>query len=400
MRLRLVDPLAATQDSRRDLALRLADVALRAVDADGATANALRQIEGIPRDAFVLAVGKAAVPMARAALRVAPRARGFLVGLGPLPELGPVGERLTCFAGTHPTPSADAPAQARAILDAAEALTEDDVALCLISGGGSSLLELPRDGLSLDDLTAQVRQAMQAGVPIAHLNALRATLSAVKGGKLAAALRPARVVNVFLSDVPGEPLSVVASGPTCDAQSEDHLAADNRTAVDAVVEGAASLGVRLVSAPEVPPARPPLLDYPLTGEACVSGARWMEACAARLAADPSIDGVVTGGETTVTMTGDGSGRGGRTGELVLGAISRLGDHLLLSLATDGQDGTSGSAGALIDARGVALGTALAGPPNLALAANDTARWLRAAGLLLDAGGPTGTNVADVQIVLR
>jgi len=400
VRLRLVEPLVAEPDPRRDLALRLADVALRAVDAEGATAAALRSVRDLPADAFLLAVGKASVPMARAALRAVPRARGFLIGLAPLDPvaLGSIPDRLTCFAGTHPLPSPDAPAQARAILDAAEALTASDVALCLVSGGGSSLLELPKDGLTLDDVRHLTRDGMAGGLPIGGLNALRATLSAVKGGKLGAAMRPARIVNVFLSDIVDGTVAQIASGPTVHPDAEDHLAADNRTAIDAVVEAAASLGVRLVSDPEIPPGAPPLPPYPLTGEACVSGARWMAACAARLAADPSIDGVVTGGETTVTLTGDGEG--GRNGEIVLGAIPHLGEHLVLSLATDGADGSSGSAGALIDAAGVALGTALAGPPNLALATNDSARWLRTAGLLLDSGGPTGTNVADVQIVLR
>ncbi len=372
----------ASLDPRRDTALRLAEAALRAVEAEGATARALRGLD-LPTDAFVLAFGKAALGMARSALRVAPRCWGFVVGPA-LPD-EPLGG-LRCVVGGHPVPAPGAAEVGRQVLAAAHALGEDDVALCLVSGGGSAMLELPAPGHTMEELAAITRDGLAGAVPIEELNRRRAAASALKGGKLAAALAPARIVNVVISDVPGSPPSLVASGPTWSEGARCVVAACNRDGQDALVEAGTALGLRLGR-----------LEGPIRGEARDAGAALAREARRRLEADPSLDGLVAGGETTVTVVGEG--RGGRNGELVAGAARELGDHLLLSLATDGLDGASDSAGALLDVRGLRVGLALGGPLDLALADNDTARWFRTAGLLLHSG-PTGTNVADLHLVLR
>ncbi len=380
MTITLDGSLGGEPNGRRDLALRLADAALRSVDAEAATARALREFD-LPRRVFLLAFGKAAVPMARAALRAVPDAWGFVIAPEEVELPG-----LISFVGGHPLPGLRAEDHGRAVLAAAQALGPDDVALCLVSGGGSAMLEVPADGHRMDEIRATTAKALKAGVGIDTLNRVRRELSAVKGSKLAEALSPARLVNIVLSDVPGLPPSVVASGPTWSPQAEWVVAADNETAQDAIVDAAASLGVRLVR-----------IEAIVNGEAREAGARLVQVAAQLLRDDPTLDGIVTGGETTVLVKGDG--RGGRNGELVCGAASDLGEHLILSLASDGADGTSDSAGALLDSEGVRLATALGGPLEVALSENDTARWLRSAGLLLRTGA-TGTNVADVQLVLR
>ncbi|MCO4770958.1 MAG: glycerate-2-kinase family protein [Deltaproteobacteria bacterium] len=380
MTLRLVDGVATAQEERRGRALALAEAALRAVDPEGATAEALRDLN-LPRDAFVLAVGKAAVPMVRAAARALPKARGVVVG----PEAVDV-PGFTSFVGGHPLPREDAALAGQVVLDAARALGPADVALCLVSGGGSAMLELPAEGASLAQIRETTQRGLRGGMPIEELNRRRIELSALKGGKLAAAMAPARIVNVLLSDVPGAEPSVIASGPTWVDDAEHVIAADNQSAQDALVESGAALGLRLVRFRDV-----------ISGEAAVAGEELMRRAAALLDQDQGVDGVVAGGETTVTVMG--GGQGGRNGELVAGAIRHLGDHLLLSLATDGVDGPGGGAGALIDAAGVRLGTTLAGPVEWALQDNDTGRWFRTAGLQL-AAGATGTNVADLHLVLR
>lgn len=376
----LMDRGASAPDHRRKTALSLAGAALRAVDAESVTSRVLRTMD-LPRRLFMLAFGKAAVPMARAALRACPDAYGFVVGASSFVHPG-----VTSFVGGHPWPCADAEEHGRAVWKEANALKEGDVALCLVSGGGSAMLELPARGHSLQEIKRVTRDALRRGVPIERLNVRRAELSAFKGGGLARLMQPAQIHNVLISDVPGSPPGVIASGATWTEGLSWTVAADNRTGQDALVDAGAALGLCLVRHEGV-----------LRGEARETGARWMRSAARLLDERPEIDGVVGGGETTVTIQGRGCG--GRNGELVLGAAGALGDHLLLSLASDGVDGFSESAGALLDAAGLRRGIDLNGRPEAALAQNNTAPWLRAAGLLLRSG-PTETNVADLQLVLR
>ena len=367
--------------SRRETAFALARAALRAVEPEGATARALQGIE-LPRDPFVVAVGKAAHGMARALVRSCPQARGFVFGPGEEPAPG----ALLAVRGEHPLPRLDADLVSEPLWAAAGALGPDDVAVILLSGGGSAMLERPRAGVTMEALRDETARLLREGTPIEVLNQRRSALSALKAGGLGRRLGAGRVVNVVLSDVPGSGPEVVASGPTVVPRAEWVVAADNGAAVDALVDAGRALGLRLAK-------RATVLD----GEARWAGGQFARDARALLSSWPEFDGVVAGGETTVRVVGDGTG--GRNGELVLGAAPVLADHLILSLATDGIDGTSGSAGAWLDGAALRLGTALAGNPELALTDNDSARWHRAAGTLLE-WGPTGTNVADVQLLLR
>jgi glycerate 2-kinase len=367
--------------ARRAVALDLAEAALAAVEPEAATARVLAGRTDL-QGCVVLAFGKAAVPMARAALACCAPRGGVVVGLGdPGVDLGPLRVR----QGRHPLPALDAAEHGAEVVALAESLGQDDVVLCLVSGGGSALLELPRPGVTMAQIRALTDEHLKGGAPIAELNAARTALSALKGGGLATVLLPARVVNIVLSDVPGQPLSLVASGPTVrdDPRIETIAAADNDAAVQGVLQAGADRGLVLRR-----------LEMSVVGEARLVGRELTEEAVRAFASDPGLDGLVGGGETTVTVRG--TGRGGRNGELVLGAAPGLGSHLVLSLATDGLDGSSDSAGAVLDSQLLADGPGPIGP---ALDDNDSATWLAAAGALLHTG-PTGTNVADVTLILR
>ncbi|MFW6051869.1 MAG: glycerate kinase type-2 family protein [Myxococcota bacterium] len=379
-----------------DLVRRLLRAAVRAVDARRVTARALDELiaAGVPLDGCaLLAWGKASVGMAEAAVaRCRPRT-GMVIALDP--QAVPVGALwgLRLARGGHPVPADDAPATGRAALAMVERLGAGDVLLCLVSGGGSAMLELPVPGVDIAELRRPTEARMRAGDDIHALNAERTRLSRLKGGKLARAAAPARVVNVILSDVPGDDVSVVASGPTVPprpgAPGFEHVrtvvAADNGTAQDAVVEAAAAEGLRLVRR-----------EGFVSGEARRAGAAFYADARARCARE-GLDGVAWGGESTVRVTGDG--RGGRNQEFVLGAADSFEGGALGSLGTDGVDGASDAAGAVLDAAVLERARQLGLVPQRHLDANDSEAFFRQAGGLLETG-PTGTNAADVCLYLH
>ncbi len=411
--------LAAADRERRALALDLLEAALDAVDPGAAT---LRGIEaaraaGIALDGCTLfAFGKAARSMAEAALSSVRVRQGIVLCLDDTP-LHP----LVVHRAGHPLPSPDAPAHGAELLALARSLGPDDVALCLVSGGGSAMLELPRQGVALASIAEATRLLNEAGASIHKLNAVRRGLSQVKSGRLAAALAPARVVNILISDVPGNDLSVIASGPTVappadapDARAvvehyalgdrlppdvlraiaaaepvervevESFLAADNATARHAVIERAAALGLSAV-------------EQELGGIARDAGPRLYADALERLAADSALGAVVAGGETRVEV--QGSGRGGRNQELALAVLGVYRGGLIATLGSDGIDGASDAAGALVDAAAVAEARRRGLDAARFLADNDSHRFFAELGTQL-VTGPTGTNVADLCLVLR
>jgi len=429
--------------TRREHALLLADAALAAIEPTHVTARAIAQLRterGISLDGCqVIALGKAARAMARAACEQLNPSGGLVLShsAGDDDALAP----LRVLRADHPLPSRDAIAHADEAVALMRSARAGDVVLCLVSGGGSAMLERPIGGVTLDDLALISRVLMRAGATIEALNAVRTALSTVKGGRLLAeAAAGVRVVTIAIADVPGSALALVASGPTVRpsaasvdaanggaanggagrvlrhlgveaqlgprviaaivagaareaamvrAEVSTMLAADDVTARDALVEAARARGLRIG-----------VLPRRLSGEAREEGPRFVVEARA-LARDASLDGVVATGETTVVV--HGSGRGGRNQELALASLVEVGawGELLLALATDGQDGTSGAAGALVDPLVAAehpLGTRERFV-RAALVANDSARFCAAQRCALETG-PTGTNVADLALWLR
>ncbi|WP_436933858.1 glycerate kinase type-2 family protein [Halovenus marina] len=334
--------------------------------------------------------------------------------------------------GTHPLPSEANVDGTERLLEQAAELTESDLAVVCLTGGGSALLCAPVAGVSLAEYRDVTDQLLRSGAPIGDINAVRKHLSTIKGGQLARALAPAESVGVIVSDVVGNRLDVIASGPTTPDPTtyEDALAVCDRFDIDSpesvdeqLTAGAA--GRR----PETPDESDPLFD-PVTNQIIADGRTALEASAQSLREDgyetailsAEIEGeaatvgevhaaiageclkqgrpfdppvaLFSGGETTVTVTGDG--RGGPNQEFVLGAALACEDDILVvGVDTDGIDGNSDAAGAILDAD--ALGDT-ASEARTALSAHDVTSYLDSQQALIRTG-PTGTNVNDLRIVL-
>ncbi len=385
---------------------------------------------------FVVAAGKAAWPMARAFSALAPGviARGVIAG----PQVGhaPFGEVFEAFQAGHPDPNAQsAAAGARALALAREARGVGGWLVVLLSGGASALLAAPAAGITLDDKLATARALMRAGASIGPLNCVRKHLSDVKGGQLAAAA--GRTVTLAISDVHGpieDDPAVIGSGPTIGdpttfaeaaaivrdmpdipsrvrdrlergargelpetikpgdpllAESSYEIIGNRRIAVAGAKAAAESLGYVTVEVVE-----------PVQGEARIAS-RALVALARNLAgsADRPLC-ILAGGETTVTVRG--AGLGGRNQEFALSAIPAI-DTLgraavLASVGTDGIDGPTDAAGALIDSETLARAARLGLDWESSLDRNDAYHFFEPLGDLLR-WGPTGTNVGDVQLLL-
>lgn len=376
---------------------------------------------------IVVAIGKAAIGMAQGARD----ALGDRIGRGiVLTKYGHAGESVEGFdiyEAAHPTPDEAGMRATREILAAVAGLSEHDVVLALISGGGSALLELPREPIALDELQDLTRRLMHAGAGIHDLNTVRKALSEVKGGGLRRAIGPATCVTLLLSDVLGNDPTVIASGPTVPSTStaEDARAVIERFGLqDTLPDSIRAALVAAAGGQTTPDTGRDVVDVIADNGAFVSetvrlaegdgfhvdrvetpfewDARDLADDMVRraFAAPPEIDAIVRGGEATVTVRGDG--RGGRNTEMALCAalaIDGRDDWVIASLASDGDDGNSGGAGAIADG-GTAERARRAGvDPVAALDRNDSASVLAASGSLVETG-PTGTNVNDVYLAVR
>lgn len=442
----------------RDDLLTIKDAALQAVDPGEAVRRCLRR-EGDqlrvgarrwPLTAAtrvrLIAVGKAAPAMAGAAVEV----------LGEHLDAGVVvtkydhasgyrwPEAVRVLEAGHPVPDAAGLEGARAVGQLLDDTRADDRVLVLISGGGSALLPSPVEGVALDDVQATTDLLLRAGATIVELNAVRKHLSRLKGGQLARRAAPAAVAALILSDVVGDPLDVIASGPTAPDPTTyaDALAVlaryDLRERVPAAVQAHLAAGAAGDVQDTPKPGQPPFDEGDADGvhnvivgsnraaaRAAVAAAeqrgyrslllttyvegeaREVAQVAAALAkglrrhgdplAPPAC--LVWGGETTVTVRGEG--QGGRNQELALAtalAMEGVPDVGLLALATDGTDGPTDAAGAIVDGRTAQAARAQGWDPRDALAANNAYPLLEAAGALLRTG-PTGTNVNDLLVLL-
>ena len=338
----------------------------------------------------------------------------------------------------HPVPGARGLAAAQQIADLVDDAQEDDLVIVLVSGGGSALLTLPSPGIVLDDLAATNELLLYSGANIQEINTIRKHLSQLKGGQLAARAFPARVVALVLSDVPGDPLDVIASGPTVGDPTtyadtarilrhyglwervppsvRDHIErglsgeipetpkpgdgvfarvtttiiGSGSVAAEAALNEARELGYHAL-----------LLTTTLEGEAREVGK--VLAAIAREEVQherplplPAL--IVAAGETTVTVTG--KGKGGRNQELALSAalgIRELPGAVIASVGTDGGDGPTDAAGAIVDGGTVPRLRQHGIDPDESLADNDSYHALAGSGDLI-LSGPTGTNVADLCFV--
>ena len=339
--------------------------------------------------------------------------------------------RIEVTEAAHPVPDAAGLAAAQRIARLTQGLSADDLVLCLISGGGSSLLALPADGLSLQDKQAIAKALLRSGAAIDEMNCVRKHLSSIKGGRLAAMCAPAQVVTLLISDVPGDAAEVIASGPTVADPSTcaDALAILRRYAIaipDAALRGLESgafetpkpgdarfkgHAVHLIATPrqslEAAAAlaraagiEAHILSDEIEGESREVGkvhAALARAVARRNApfAKPCV--ILSGGETTVTVKARG-GRGGRATEFLLGcAIALQGESGVHVLAadTDGIDGIEDNAGAIVTPDTLARAAALGLKAADFLDRNDAYNFFKPLGDLV-VTGPTFTNVNDFR----
>lgn len=382
---------------------------------------------------IVVGAGKAASQMAAAfeSLWDGPLEGAVVARHGPIA----VCERIRVLQSAHPVPDEAGLAGSAELLRLVEGLTPDDLVVALVSGGGSSLLPAPPQGLTLADEIAVNKALLASGAPISAMNVVRKHVSRIKGGRLAFAAAPARVVSLIVSDVPGDNPAFVASGPTIPdmstpaealaivsrygmtlpeavmrrlrseqaaAPTPDHPAFGNQrhhviasasVSLEAAAAKARALGVEAV-----------ILSDAIEGEARDIGR--MHAAIARETAlrnrpfsKPVV--ILSGGETTVTIAGDAYGKGGRNSEFLLSLALDIdgveGIHVLAA-DTDGIDGSEDNAGAFADGSSVGRMRAAGADPRDHLARHDAWSAFSASGDLF-VPGPTGTNVNDLRAML-
>jgi hydroxypyruvate reductase len=428
----------------------IVDAALSAVEPEAAVADcvsvgadALRfgdmrlPLEEVER-IIVVGAGKAGVPMARALERLLGErivAGHVVVPHGQEAEL----PRIRVHGAAHPVPDAAGVAAGGAVVGALADLDASTLVVCVISGGGSALLVRPAAGITLQDLRATNEALLACGANIVEINTLRKHLSAVKGGQLARAAAPARVVTLILSDVVGDPLDAIASGPTVPDTGSfaDCLQIVRRYELDERLPEAVLARLRAGAAGEVretPKPGDPLFER-VSNLLVANNDRAVRAAASRaeelgfrsLVLSTTIEGetrdiarmhaaiarevrvsgrpcappccLISGGETTVTLRGDGSG--GRNQEFVLAAaihIDGLAGVTVCSVGTDGIDGGTDAAGAVADGDSVSRARA-AGKDAVALLANNDSNAFFACLDDLVVTGPTDTNVMDLRLLL-
>lgn len=397
-------------------------IARRAIDAampDAAVRRALaahRDFLNAPGRLILVAVGKAAWTMARAAWDEAAFDGGVIVTARGCAH-GPVGNAAIIEAG-HPIPDEMSILGAKTALERVRGLTEHDRVLFLLSGGGSALFEKPL--IAPDELARITEHLLRSGADIVAINTIRKRLSAVKGGRFALACRPARVLSLVLSDVLGDPLDMIASGPAAPdtSTSREALALAGRYALplsDAAraclaretpkaldnVESEIIGSVSLLCASAADTARalgyePLLLTDRLDCEAREAGA--FLAAMAKTHAGRGRRAFILGGETVVHVRG--RGLGGRNQELALAAAGGLNglNAALMSVGSDGRDGPTDAAGGCVDGASLERCRAAGVDIAAALADNDAYHALDRIGALIRTG-PTGTNVGDLTVLL-
>lgn len=407
------EPLTTLVPEPRRLLLACFEAALAAVDGRRAVARRLRAAP-IGGAVSLIAIGKAAVPMAQGALDVlgAQIVDAIVVTKDAAGTSLPWPVRET----GHPLPDARSLEAGRAVSDFARRLPQDAVVLVLLSGGASALVEHVPEGVSLDDLRRLTDWMLGAGLDIATMNRIRKRVSRIKGGRLAELLHPRLVHCLALSDVPGNDPGAIGSGPLVPAaDGEMELAALPDFArrmlahaaplpaagapcfarvqfeIVATLEDAKQAAAR---AAEARGAQSHVEPGFIEGDAASAGTRLAQAL---LESPPGVVHV-WGGETTVRLPPQ-PGRGGRNQQLALAAALTMQGHhdaYLLAAGTDGSDGPTADAGALVDGGTVARAAALGQSASDALVRADAGTLLEASGDLVHTG-PTGTNVMDLVL---
>lgn len=414
--------------------LRILSAALEAVNPYTAVKKHLPEITG---NVHGLGIGKASVPMLNALAEAIPLSDALAISkhasassLDYRPPLSASLELFPVIEGGHPIPDSRSLYAGERALEFVSSLHEEDTLVCLISGGGSALMTAPHEGISLEDMQTLTSLLLACGARIDEINILRRQLDRVKGGGLARATK-AQILSLILSDVIGNPLEAIASGPTVpdpttrnDAiavlkkyQIEEQVPSsilnflfgipspafaaedsgtsalnliigDNKLAASAALEQAIREGFRAE-----------ILTNKLQGEAREVGMILAKRLRSEIKKRPCPFCLIAGGETTVTIRGNG--RGGRNQELTLAGVDEMNgleNAMLISLATDGEDGPTDAAGAVVMGESAQRGERLGLRAADFLSRNDAYSFFEALGDLIKTG-PTGTNVNDLVFLL-
>jgi len=420
---------------------------LKAIDPCGLIKERIDQIRSVYRERnygrlYLISFGKAAYPMTKVVSDFADDllTKGIMVTkYGHVLEAG-VSHKIDVFEAAHPVPDLQGVLATERVIGLLEKADSGTLVVCLISGGGSALLVAPHRDISLAEKQQITQLLLRAGANIQELNTVRKHLSRIKGGRLAEIAYPARVISLILSDVVGDPLDVIASGPTSPDQTtfQDALKVIKLHDLgDKIPEKARLILIRGAAGeiPETPKEGNPvfvrvqniivgsnkkaietakreaqsqgykttIISAELQGEAR-DAATWLarKAIEVRRGLAGRSQGkicLISGGETTVTVRG--SGMGGRNTELALAfaqEIKGMKGITLLSAGTDGTDGPTDAAGAIVDGGTIERAEVAGINPGDYLKNNDSYHFFKAAGGLFITG-PTGTNVMDLQIIL-
>lgn len=374
----------------------------------------------------VLGLGKATEAMSHALLDVlaSTPSRGLLI---PKQAFASPASGFTVLPGGHPVPSAASVRAGNAAFDLASSLTERDLLICLISGGGSALMTSPQHGLQLKDLQTLTKLLLACGARVDEINTLRRHLDRVKGGGVAKSANGAQIASLILSDVVGNPLEAIASGPTAPDPSTREDALNILKKYDLLDKVPVVILEVLETSPETPKLDNPLFERVqnvLVGSNSLAAQAGLE-MAKSLGFHTHLLGdtwqgearevakelcgyfnlnyerpfcLIAGGETTVTLRGHG--KGGRNQELALAAaieMNGLQNSMLITLATDGEDGPTDAAGAVVTGESYQRGEKLGMNAQAFLSQNDAYSYFEVLGDLVKIGA-TGTNVNDLTLM--
>ncbi|MBL4872074.1 MAG: DUF4147 domain-containing protein [Rhodobacteraceae bacterium] len=403
----------------RQRAVALFQAAVKAADPALALRPHLAELPTIAGRYVLISIGKAACAMMEEAIANLPKDARFEAIAVTNTENARDIKRCVVMAAGHPVPDENGQAAGLAVIDLLKTTNVDDVVLALISGGGSALLPAPIEGVSLADKAEVSRILLGAGVDITEMNMVRQQLSRLKGGGMARLASPAKLHGYILSDVIGDDLRVIASGPTVAPIASRSAARELLTNLNVIDQMPTSVQDALkVNEPETAPVHS---QNTLIGSNSHSLHAMLAASSDGVIVSDSLTGdveeaanfilqsalqnpsktLIFGGETTVTILGNG--KGGRNQELALRVAmlaekADLGEWVFLSGGTDGRDGPTDAAGGIIDKHTVQRIRDAGESLEALLANNDSYVALQAAGDLLITGA-TGTNVADVQVFL-
>jgi glycerate 2-kinase len=439
----------ATHSLKNPRILRILSAALQAVDPAEAVHKHIPKISG---DVYGLAIGKASIPMLTALAEALPLSDALAISKhassSSAPHLHDLSQRdksrqvqvssplrmdlFPVVLGSHPIPDEKSLYAGQRVLEFVSSLSTDDTLVCLISGGGSALVTAPCEGITLEDMQTLTSLLLSCGARIDEINTLRRQLDRIKGGGLARATK-AKVISLILSDVIGNPLEAIASGPTfpnpttnkdaldilrryqlqdqvpntiyqflttsdsslagdggssTGSDVQNTIIGDNAFAAQAALEQAGREGFSAE-----------ILTNELQGEACEVGVRLAQQLRQEISKRPRPFCLIAGGETTVTVKGNG--KGGRNQELALSTVKELAgvqDIFLITLGTDGEDGPTDAAGAVVTGESAWQAERLGVDAADHLSRNDAYAFFDTLGDLIRMG-PTGTNVNDLVFLV-